>query len=426
MKTNFNKLIFTGLLVALFSCTIENLPIIDDQEQVIEKSHIEDQDLEKFLKDYGFRMSDVTELPDYYIIENDIGVHKQTLRDGGYLIKSNPNAQARTTSIVNSTPWNIRTIRVRIDSSMPTSGQDNWRPEIAQALEELNSINNFRLHFELVASGSYDILIRSDMGALPNNVIAQASWPASGNPGPLIQVNLSFLATINQPGGWIVPSGVKRRNIVHEIGHCIGYRHTNHPVSNNGGPEGSGTIGLHEIPGTWTNDIGSVMNGMTATESWNGFSVLDILAVRAVYPIDPGESPLFTYAKNVTSTTKSHNWSGEWSEFGSAYNGYNYRGFTGFIYLYPKANTVPLYRYAHPTNTFYLTTDPNLSNSTPAFTMDKMVGYVYSSAGFNRIPVFEYYNNNEGHFFTTNYGDTWTSGPGWIGGGIAFYVEKIL
>lgn len=424
MKIHFKKLLFAGIF-AVFSCdTKENLPIVD--EQVIEKSPFEDHDLERFLRDYGFNLSDVSEFPDFYLIENDISVDKETLRNGGYLIKSDPNAQARTTSIVNSTPWNIRTIRVKIDSSMPTSGDDNWRPEIVQALGDLNSISNFRLHFELVVSGSYDILIRSGSG-LPDTTLARAEWPAGGNPGYQIQVNLNFLEDEwNISGGYVSESAAKRRTMVHEIGHCIGYRHTNHPVAYYGGPEGSGSMGLHEIPGTWTNDPGSVMNAGTPFENWNGFSVLDILANRAVYPIDPGESPLFTYVKNVTSTIKSHNWSGEWSEFGLNFNGYNYRGFTGFIYLYQKANTVPLYRYAHSTNTYYLTTDPNLTNSDPAFTLDKTVGYVYTSSGANRVPVYEYYNNNEGHFFTTNYGDAWTSGPGWVGGGIAFYVEKIM
>ncbi|MBN7814220.1 M57 family metalloprotease [Algoriphagus pacificus] len=434
MKKRFKILLHFGILVSLFSCELDqNNQIIDEGILKKENSIINDKNLEKFADYYGFKMANIKEFDDFYLIEDCIGVDKQTLINGGYDIKSNPNAQARTTGIVNSTPWVIRTIRVRIDNSIPTSGVDNWRPEIAQALDDMNSINNFRLHFELVTSGSHDILIRSDNNVLQDEQIALAQWPAGGNPGFEILINLDFWREallsigVNEPGGWNVPSGVKRRNIVHEIGHNIGYRHTNHLTNNNGGPEGAGTIGVHEIPGTWTNDAGSVMNGGTATQTWNNFSVLDILANRAVYPIDPGESPLFTYVKDFSSTIKSHNWTGEWSEYGNiSSSGYNYRGYTGFIYLYQKANTVPLYRYIHSSNNYYITTNPNLATTYPSYTLNKTLGYVYTSPGSNRIPVYEYYNNNQGHFFTTNFGDSWMTGSGWSGGGIAFYVEKIL
>lgn len=428
MKKQFKSLLFVGIVVAFFSCGgEENLPSSVDQP-ILESGITQDKELLKFLSVYGFDLSNVEEYPDFYLIEGCISVSKEGLREGKYAMKSDPRAHARTTNIVNSAPWNIRTIRIMVDSSIPTSGIDNWRTEITQAINDLNSVNNFRLQFLLVASGSYDILIRSDNNILNDDVIAQAEFPASGNPGYQIQINLDFLENFyGISGGWNVPSGVKRRNIVHEIGHCIGYRHTNHPVSRaDGGPEPTSSYGLHEIPGTWSNDPGSVMNGLTALETWNGFSVLDILAHRAVYPIDPGESPLFTYVKNVSSTLKSHNWSGEWSEFGNSSAGYNYRGYTGFVYLYPKAGTVPLYRYVHTSNNLYLTTNPNLSSTYPSYTLQKTVGYVYPSSGTNRIPVYEYYNNNEGHFFTTNYGDAWASGPGWSGGSISFYVEEIM
>lgn len=420
MKNLFNFL----LALILFSCELDNdkQPLmIEEPESLLNENLGDNKDLHRFLKDYGFNLSDVQDYPGFYLIERCISVDKNLLKSGSYKKKGAENAHARTTALVNSSPWNIKTIRIKIDSSIPISGDENWRSEISQAIADLNSINNFRLHFEIVTSESFDILIRSDLNTLDPGVVAVAEWPAAGNPGYQIRINLDVLWNNSS-----LPSAARRRNIVHEIGHCIGYRHTNHPVANSGGPEGIGP-GLHEIPGTWSNDIGSVMNGNTGEQSWIGFSVLDILSIRAVYPIDPGESPLFTYIKDFSSTIKSHNWTGEWSEFGLAStNGYNYRGYTGFIYLYPKANTVQLYRYVHSSNTYYLTTDPNLSSTYPSFTLDKSIGYVYVSAGLNRIPVYEYYNNDQGHFFTTNYGDAWTNGSGWLGGGIAFYVEKIL
>ena len=93
------------------------------------------------------------------------------------------NKQARTTYVVS----NPEDITVRIDASMPTTGVDNWRPEIQQAINDWNSITTSRLHLRLV-TGTAEITIRSDGGALGDRVIADASFPTSnGNPGNRIE-----------------------------------------------------------------------------------------------------------------------------------------------------------------------------------------------------------------------------------------------
>ena len=67
-----------------------------------------------------------------------------------------------------------------------------------------------------------DILIRSDASTpLPNNAIAAGSWPMNGKPGPSIWINLDY--DYNKT----IPRLQKIYNMVHELGHCFGLRHTN-------------------------------------------------------------------------------------------------------------------------------------------------------------------------------------------------------
>jgi hypothetical protein len=219
---------------------------------------------------------------------------------------------------------------------------------------------------------------------------------------------------------WNVPTAVKRLTMVHELGHCIGFRHTNYLALS------ESTSNATFISGTSHTVPGSVMNGGSVLP-WTGFTAFDIVAFRDVYPIDPGEKGLFTYVKNHSATIKSHNWTGYWSENSQILsNGFLYRGVTGFVYLYHKASTVPLYRYQHVLGAHYMTTNPNLSSTDPNYTLDKIIGYVYNAPATGRQAVYEFYHNNEGHFFSTISNDPWASGPGWVGGGVAFYVEGFI
>lgn len=415
-----NYIILFISIAFMFSCNISDL-----EENSIEKTvstAITDEALSKFIIASGFDSTKVTDHGDFYLIEECIIIDKTALNEGDYdVLKQYPeNAHARTTNLVGGNSGTNKTIRVKIDSSIPTSGIHNWRTEIQQALQDYNSIRNFRLKFQLVTTGSYDILIRGSVPTdyLPYNTVAIASWPSNQNPGSVIIINFNYN---NQP----VPSGVKRYNIVHEIGHTIGFRHTNWSllgelVNYPGDPAGPGATNIH---GTWDQVNGSVMNGLTATHSWNGFHYLDILAFRTLYPFDAGERPIYTY---FNSSGTSHNWTSNWSEFGSSGNGYLYRGYTAFLFNYQKAGTVPLYRFRNNVwNLYYLTTNINLFNNDPAWTLNSTIGYVYNSPNTNNIPVYEYYHPNEGHFYTTNYNDNWVNGSGWIGGSIAFYAEKV-
>lgn len=62
--------------------------------------------------------------------------------------------------------------------------------------------------------------------------------------------------------------------LAHEVGHNLGFRHTN--VTNN--------PNAILIPGTTSNDPNSVMNSNTCGLFWNGFSEKDRYAIKELWP----------------------------------------------------------------------------------------------------------------------------------------------
>lgn len=92
----------------------------------------------------------------------------------------------------------------------------------------------------------------------------------NGKPGSSIRINLDY------NNNKIIPRLQKIYNMVHELGHCFGLRHTNW--------KSIGESGANHIDGTPTSDPNSIMNGGTAESSWNGFSENDRHAIWTLYP----------------------------------------------------------------------------------------------------------------------------------------------
>ncbi len=234
----------------------------------------------------GFRADMIEDLGEAFLVEGDIAIVKEELRQGNYDFDQDAadysddecaeghdceegaaSRQARRSSLISG--LELRTITVRVDGSIPSSGVDNWRTEVQQAVNDWNTTQS-AVRMVYTTGSVADITVRSDAGALSNGTIADASWPSGGKPGNRIRINLDFFS--NQS----VPTGRKRYNMVHELGHCLGFRHTNWSAR--------GESSAIQIGGTPATDGNSVMNGGTALNTWSGFSTWDIIAVRNIYP----------------------------------------------------------------------------------------------------------------------------------------------
>jgi hypothetical protein len=217
----------------------------------------------------GFRSDMIEDHGSFVLVEGDIYLSKAQLRTVTPTNGADPLApsfQYRTTNLVTSA--NVRDIVVDVSG---LSSQSAWQTAARDAMTHWNGTgSNVQM-----TEGSSGVDITVATTCTSSNVAAYASFPASGNTGPTIYVNTCF--------AYSTTSAQKVHNMVHELGHSIGFRHSNYTQQG----ESAGTEGAVLISGTPTsgNATGSVMNGGTALNSWAGFATSDLTAVRAIYPL---------------------------------------------------------------------------------------------------------------------------------------------
>jgi hypothetical protein len=255
-------IVITTCLIALFvfSCEKEHLPTA-----VNEKGDDDITDpLIKKIGEMGFRTDMIIDKGDYFRVEGDLVFHKDQLRN---MLKP---SQYHTDNLVSRE--NIKYITVNVDESMPSSGNDNWRIEIEKACNDWTNISECYIEFDYYAYGDRDITVYGVHDTEDDTWIGEAGFPSGGMPYDTIKINLDYLNNKN------VPSAQKEEVIVHELGHCIGFRHTNWEEQD----EDEEPWGANQIYGTST-DGNSVMNGGQAEEQWDGFSEWDIWAAQLLY-----------------------------------------------------------------------------------------------------------------------------------------------
>lgn len=247
-------------LSLLMNACNNDLEALDSTEQPITSTQDNNIDI---LQSLGFETSAIIEMERHYLIEGDILFEKSKLP---FYNKAQTRQAYHTTGLIAYSKQ--RTITVGVENSIPTSGVDDWREEIQEAINLWNPLSNLKMTY--TSEANPDILIRSDSSdPLPNNVIAAASWPMNGQPGSTIRINLDYY------NNKTIPRLQKIYNMVHELGHCFGLRHTNW--------QAIGESTANHINGTPSSDPNSIMNGGTAEYQWNGFSDGDKLAIEKLY-----------------------------------------------------------------------------------------------------------------------------------------------
>lgn len=220
-----------------------------------------------------------------YLIEGDILLTKAQLEEMRGQTPSNNFIVAdeehyRTYNLVSVPTSGTRTITV----SMSTNFPPHYSTALDNALARYNSYG-LRISFQRVSSGGEIHITGSNLGTSGGGCILgqAAGFPtSSGNPASGFTLSTSscavtYLNTVDKAD----------EVIAHEIGHCIGFRHTDYKKRASCGPgpgETAGSIGAVHIPGTPTNVSGSYNSWMMAcVNNSPSFGDADVIALQYVY-----------------------------------------------------------------------------------------------------------------------------------------------
>ena len=261
MRKLFKPLLILSVVSLAVSCKKDAKVQSDVSQDVLDKIYA-----------LGFSNKDVKVDEGGYIVEGDIFIPTERLSAtamDAQLLRIAGEEQYRTFNLVTAIP---RTITVSVDSRLPLYIGDATN----EAINRYNA-ETLLLTFQRVSSGG-DIQIVKGAG----NYLASAGFPTSGG-DPYGQVKVNT----NQLGGQ--PLNTVASVIAHEMGHCIGFRHTDYmsrQYSCGGAPsnEGAGTIGAVLIPGTPSGpDAGSWMLSCIGSGQNRPFNNNDKVALSFLY-----------------------------------------------------------------------------------------------------------------------------------------------
>lgn len=279
MKKTFLRNSFLGLAscaILFISCeTEENVDPLDQNGNLLRAK--------AYAQKIGYNPDDITiedfQFPDgtkeeRIFIEGDIALAEAdfyALEDINSLAK-----QYRTTNLVSSGNYTIDIIGYTGGSNALNSTQ---RTALQYAVDNYNRLSGVNLYFRLTFGTDYsnqDMVVYRN----PNNTSTggSAGFPSSGQPNKFVQL---WTGMDNQN------VNVNEHVITHEIGHSVGFRHSDYFSRQSCGQntdEGAGTIGAIRVSGTpsgW--DSTSLMNACFSLNTNGEFNNYDIIALQNIY-----------------------------------------------------------------------------------------------------------------------------------------------
>lgn len=227
------------------------------------------------IKSLGFGTKDVQKHEDGYLVEGDIVLTNEYLNSkSDYSVMRIANVeQYRTTNLVSGT----RNISLGLDAKLV--GKAGYTQALEEVARRYNALG-LKLTFSVVTSGANVTFYNAN-----GQYLASAGFPSGGNPYNQVKVNARAIGT----GTSTTFVNYLATILAHELGHCIGFRHTDYmdrsyscggATSN----EGASTVGAIHIPGTPTTaDAGSWMLACIGSNQNRNFNSNDVTALNYLY-----------------------------------------------------------------------------------------------------------------------------------------------
>ena len=274
MRKTWRSLLFACTIATAFvACKKEAKEVETPQEEVSESVKAQ-------IKALGFNTQDVQKINEGYLVEGDIVLTSENLAGvptTSELIYANEE-HYRTTNLVN--PSTYSTIRVAISSSS-SSHTSVFTAALDEAIRRYNA-EGLTVRFQRVSSSPH---ITINAYYQVSNTLGSAGFPtSSGAPYNRIQMNTYHYSTSTSSTNVNYIATI----MAHEMGHCIGFRHTdymNRAYSCGGSyyNEGSAGVGAIHIPGTPTGASSNSWMLACSNGSNRPFTSADRTALRYIY-----------------------------------------------------------------------------------------------------------------------------------------------